>query len=304
MKWYKDASAFTILVAAKGFSFPAFEAGLTAFPALFLAALRFDVACIILFMYIFSRGQQWRPKTQSDYIAIFSGGVLIFTFSTGVWSIGQDMTTSTLAGLMASLVPIATAGFSWLLIPKDRLSLIGVVGLGVGFMGALLIMVPASGIEFGPSTYGKVLIFLGVLGTSLGAVLIRWAKPSIPASTQTAWAVGIGAISLHLISIGIENPIQDSTVTPVGIFAVLFLGIVSSALGRGMFFWLIGHRSAIEISITSYLAPVIAALSGWLIFSEELTLSMILGFVVVLIGFTLMKRKGLHNYMFGLKSTY
>lgn len=303
MKRYYDAIAFIILITAKGLSFPAFEAGLTAFPVLLLAALRFDLAGLILFIYVFTRGQQWMPKTRGDYIAIISGGVLIFTFSTGLWSIGQELTTSTLSGLMASLVPIATAGFSWLLIPKDRLSPIGVVGLGIGFIGALFIMIPDSGIEFGPNTYGKILILLGVLGTSLGAVIIRWAQPSIPASTQTAWAVCIGAILLHLVSIGIENPIRDSTVTPVGIFAVLFLGIVSSALGRGMFFWLIGHRSAIEISITSYIAPVIAGFAGWLIFSEEVTPSMIFGFVVVLIGFSLMKREGLREELYRLKNT-
>ena len=303
MKRYYDVIGFSILVGAKGLSFPAFEAGLTAFPVLLLAALRFDLAAVILFAYIFLRGMQSRPETSGDYIAILAGGLMIFTLSTGFWSIGQDLTTSTLSGLMSSLVPIATAGFSWLLLPEDRLSQGGIFGLTVGFVGALLIVLPGSALEFGPNTIGKLLIFLGVIGSALGAVIIRWAQPTIPAPTQTAWAFAIGAILLHVGSVGLENPIKDSEVTAVGIFAVLFLGIVVSALGRGMFFWLIGHRSAIEISISSYLAPVIAAVTGWLIFDEELTALMLGGFVIVLVGFSIMKRQGLRQEVYRLKST-
>ena len=303
MKRYYDVIAFTILVAAKGLSFPAFEAGLTAFPALFLGALRFDIAGIILLLYVFSRKAQMKPQTRGDYIALFSGGVIIFTISTALWSVGQDLTTSTLSGLMASLVPILTAGFSWMVIPRDRLSTLGIFGLGIGFLGALIIMIPGTPLEFGPSTTGKVLIFLGVSTSAFGAVIIRWAEPSLSAASQTAWAVSIGAVLLHLVSFGIESPLQNSTVTPLGIFAVLFLGIVATSIGRGMFFWLIGHRSAIEISISSYLAPVIAAVTGWLIFDEELTPLMLVGFLIVLGGFSIMKRQGLREEVRRWKST-
>lgn len=303
MKRYYDVIAFTILVAAKGLSFPAFEAGLTAFPALFLGALRFDIAGVILLLYVFSRKTQMKPQTRGDFIALFSGGVIIFTISTAFWSVGQDLTTSTLSGLMASLVPILTAGFSWMVIPRDRLSTLGVFGLGIGFLGALIIMIPGTPLEFGPSTTGKVLIFLGVSTSAFGAVIIRWAQPSLSAASQTAWAVSIGAVLLHMVSFGIEKPLQNSTVTPVGIFAVLFLGIVTTSIGRGMFFWLIGHRSAIEISISSYLAPVIAAVAGWLIFDEELTVLMLVGFVIVLVGFSIMKRQGLREEVRRWKST-
>ena len=303
MERYYDAVGFTILVAAKGLSFPAFEVGLNAFPVLMLAALRFDLAAMIIFVYLIFAGRQVKPRTHGDFIAISAGGLIIFTVSTGLWSIGQELTTSTLSGLMSSLVPIITAGFSWLLIPEDRLSPLGVIGLGVGFVGALLILLPGTQVILSPEILGKSLLFLGAAAAAVGAVIIRWAKPSMPAAGQTAWSFLIGAVFLHGSSFLFENPVADSTFTPSGIFAVLFLGIVVSAIGRGMFFWLLGRRSAIEISISSYLAPIIAATTGWWLFGDDVSLTMAVGFIVVLGGFSLMKRDAFMEEFSQLKSS-
>lgn len=302
VKQYYDAIGFIILITSMGLSFPAFEVGLTAFPVLFLAAMRFDIAGVLILSYVFLTSTEWKPTTFGDYFTIGAGGLITFAIATAFWGIGQEMTTSTLSGLMASFVPILTAGFSWLLIPEDRLSPIGVFGLLVGFSGALLIMIPENSLTFGPGIVGKVMMLVGVTASALGGVLIRWAEPSLPAVSQTGWAIVIGAIMLHAASFLVENPLVDSTVTPAGIFAVFFLGVVTSAIGRGIFFWLLGRRSAIEISITSYVSPVISAIAGWMLFGDEISVSMVLGFLIVVVGFAMMKRNALEKEFYRLEN--
>jgi drug/metabolite transporter (DMT)-like permease len=297
MKRYYDAVAFVILVVAKGLSFPAFEIGLQYFPVLFLAALRFDLASVLIFSYVLTAGVAWKPRTRGDFLAIGTGGLVAITFATAFWSIGQEMTTSTLSGLMASLGPVLTAGFTWLLLPEDRLSPLGLVGLSIGFLGALVIMLPGGGLAFGQGFLGKVLMFLGVAGSALGGVLIRWSKPTMPASSQTAWALLVGAIFLHGSSVVIENPLRESTFSAASIGTVIFLGVVSSGIGRGVFFWLLGRRSAIEISIVSYITPVIAGVTGWILFDDPITTTMIVGFCIVVLGFSVMKRNALGEEM-------
>jgi drug/metabolite transporter (DMT)-like permease len=40
-----------------------------------------------------------------------------------------------------------------------------------------------------------------------------------------------------------------------------------------------------------YIAPVVAATAGWLLFGEPVTVPMVGGFLVVMAGFALMKRQ-------------
>lgn len=287
--------AFGVFILLKGLAFPIFEFAIAAFPVLFLSAVRFYIASVILIGYIIWTDTAWKPQTSGDYIAIIGGGVIAFAFSTAFWSIGQMMTSSALSGLMASLVPILTAGFSWILIPKDRLTQRGIGGLAIAFIGAIVIMLPGMGLEINPKIIGKILLFLGVAGSAFGSVVIRWAQPSLPASSQTAWALVLSAIVLHLSSIGVGEQVNNSTQTIIGIFALLFLGLMVDALGKVILFWLLDRRSAIEINLTAYVTPVIAGLAGWVLFGDEISASMIGGFIIVLVGFGLMKSKALQT---------
>ncbi|MEA5387958.1 DMT family transporter [Haloarculaceae archaeon H-GB2-1] len=208
MHRYSILLGFAVLVLLKGLSFPAFEIGLASFPVLMLAALRYDVAVVVLFGYVLATDTDLRPTTRGDVVAILAGGVVSFTVATALWSVGQEMTSATLSGLMASLVPIMTAAFSWILLPEDRLTGVGIAGLGVGFLGALIIMLPSGGLQFGPGVTGKVLMFVGVAATALAGVLIRWARPTLPAASQTAWAMLVGAVLLHLGSFTMGRPLR------------------------------------------------------------------------------------------------
>jgi drug/metabolite transporter (DMT)-like permease len=290
---YDVAVAFAVMTLLQGLSFPAFEVGLTSFPVLMLAALRYDVSVVVLFGYVVSTRTTWRPTTAGDWIAIVAGGIVTFTISTALWSVGQKMTTSAFSGLMASLVPVVTAGFAWLLLPEDRLSTVGVVGLFVALSGAVVMMLPDQSLAFESGVVGKALVFLGVVTTGLGGVLIRWSRPRLPASSLTAWSFLIGAVCLHVLSGVTGETVADVRLTVAGVFAVFFLGVVTSAIGRGVYFWLLARRSAIEISLTAYVSPLIAGLAGYLLFEDRITVPMVAGFGVVVVGFALIKRREL-----------
>jgi len=292
---YAVPVAFVIFVLTKGFNFPAFEVGLDSVPVLLLSALRFDLAAVVLFAYVFWTGRTWKPTTRGDVIAILAGGLGICFVGTVFWATGQKLTTATLSGLMSSLLPLATAGFSWILLPQDRLSPLGMVGLGVGFFGALLILLPSGALVFSSGLLGKGLIFVGVLIASLSSVSIRWAKPSLPAATQTAWATLLGAMMTHLLSPAMGESFTDVYLNPESIAAILFLGVMSAAIGRMLFYWLLAQRTAIEISLSSYIAPVITAAVGWSAFGDPISVSMVVGFLVVIFGFGLMERDAIRR---------
>lgn len=291
MSRYRDAGAFVTVSLLWGLSFPAIEVALTSFPPLLLAAVRFDISGVLLVGYAAVAVPDWRPETGDDLMAIVAGGALFVAVGNGVWIIGQQLTTSALSGLMTSLVPLMTAALAWVFLPRDRLPPLGVVGLLIGFTGAVLILVPSGASLFAPGVIGKVYIFAGAVGTALGSVLVRWSEPTMSSAAMTGWSMVLGAVLLHAGSGLAAEPHAGLVVSEEAVGAMLYLGIVSSAFAYGVYFDLLARRSAIELSLIMYVVPVVAAVMGWLAFAERLATTTVIGFLVVVVGFLLVKEE-------------
>lgn len=286
---------FLAYIVLKSAGFPAFEVALEAFPVVFLSAVRFDIASALLLGYVFLTGSDWLPEHRGDIVAIVGGGVIAFAFSTATWSLGQELTSSALSGLMTSFLPVLTAGFAWLILPEDRLSKRGVVGLLIAFLGGLIILFPGGGFEANSRLVGNGLLFLGVASSAFGSVLIRWAQPTLPTASQTAWALLLAACLLHLSSPVLGEPVRSSTQSLESLLAVLFMAVLVDGAGKVILFWLLQRTSPVKIHLTAYVIPVVAAVMGMYLFGDTLSSTMAGGFVVVLVGFALIELPALRR---------
>lgn len=290
MAMYRDIRDLGLLALLWGTIFPAAEIGLSAFPPVLLMALRFDVATLVMIGYLVLRGGDWRPRSRGDVLAIVSGGVLWTVLGNGVWYIGQDLTTSVFSGIMSSLVPVLTAGLSWVLLPTERLRPLSIAGLGVGFVGVVIMLVPSGTITVTESLLGKAIMLGGVSGIALSSVLIRYADPSLSSIAQTAWSAAFGAVLLHGLSPLLGEGWGGEVPLLAGV-AVGYLGVLSTVAAYLLYFSLLQRRSSFEVTLMMYLAPIVAATTGWLLFGEPITRPMIGGFFLVVVGFFLMKRQ-------------
>lgn len=182
---YRDLALFLGLAVMWGGAFPAIEIALSAMPPLLIAAIRFDLAGLSMLGYALIATNRWRPSTPGDVLAILGGGAHFIPVGQGIWFIGQELTTSALSGLMTSVIPILTAAWSWVLMPQDRVSRRGLAGLGIGFVGVLLILVPGADSLVSEGLTGKLVIFCSAIGTALGSVLIRRADHGISTPAVT-----------------------------------------------------------------------------------------------------------------------
>ena len=290
MTTYGDIRDLGILAVLWGTIFPAAEIGLSTFPPLLLMALRFDVASLVMIGYIALRGEDWWPRSRGDVLAIVAGGVLWTVLGNGVWYIGQDLTTSIFSSIMSSLVPVLTAGFAWVLLPTERLRPLSIAGLGIGFVGVVIMLVPSGTITFTESLLGKVIMLGGASAVALSSVLIRYADASLSSVAQTAWSAALGAVLLHGLS-PLLGEAWSGEVPLLAGAAVGYLGVLSTVAAYLLYFSLLQRRSSFEVTLMMYLAPVVAATAGWLLFGEPITLPMVGGFFLVVVGFFLMKRR-------------
>jgi drug/metabolite transporter (DMT)-like permease len=280
---------FVLLAAVWGVSFPAITVGLEALPPLLFAAFRYDVAAVLLLTgaVVGTTGREWMPETRGDRRAILGGGLFLIA-GNGFLFVGQQTVPSAVAAIIQGLVPIATALWALALLPEERLSAVGAIGIIVGFVGVGLVVRPDPSNLLAANLAGKLLIVVQVVSISLGAVLIQRAEPTLDQTALAGWSMVVGAVVLHLVSAAVA----ERVVVPGGLAlgAVVYLGVFATAVAFFLYFRLLERYGALETSLVGYVVPVVAALAGVVLLDERIGLLSLAGFVVIFLGFLLLKR--------------
>lgn len=273
-----------------GVSFPAISIGLGYLPPLLFAAFRYDVAAILLLGYavVTAGGDGWVPTGRNNVAAIAAGGVFLVA-GNGLLFVGQQTVPSGIAAILQALVPIVTALWALVLL-DERLSAVGTLGVVVGFVGIGLIVRPDPGNLTGSDTLGRLLVVGQVVSVSLGGVLIQRARPSMERVAMTGWAMLVGGVVLHALSFAAGEPAPTTLVDPIAIGTVVYLGVFSTAIAFVIYFTVLSERGAFEVSLVTYLVPIVATVAGVFLLGESIGPLSVLGFAIVFVGFALLKR--------------
>lgn len=293
MNWYRNSLLFVALAALWGVAFMAIKAGLGAFPPVLFAAIRYDAAAVIMLVYAAYATERWIPRTRSDWTAaVVDGLFLVGAYNVFVF-LGEQHVTSAVAAIVVSLNPILSTVFSRALLPNERLTTVGVLGLLVGFGGVGLVSNPDLANLLSGDTLGKILVLLAAASFAFGSVLVQLVDDDLSTEGTTAWACLLGAVMLHLTSFGLGESVSAIEWTTRGITALTYLVVGSSAIGYFIYFDLLDRLGPIEINLVSYAAPVFAAISGWFVLGEQIRTATAAGFALIFVGFLLIKRNSI-----------
>lgn len=289
---YRNAGLFVALAAMWGSAFVGIKAGLSFFPPVLFAALRWDIAAVLLLAYASRSAGRVRPVGRAEWVDVAVSGALVIGGFQALLFLGEQHTTSAVAAVLVSTSPILVTAFSRLLLPEERLSALGAVGLAVGFVGVGLITRPDAVAVADHRPVGELLVLASAASFALGSVVVRAveADVSLPLERREALATAVAAVGLHAASLGLGEPIGAVEWTPVGVGALCYLGVVPSAVGYLVYFDLLGRLGPIDVTLVSYANPVVAAALGWALLGERVHPLTVVGFVTVFVGFALLKR--------------
>ena len=194
------------------------------------------------------------------------------------------------AGLLSIInatVPIFSACVAYV-VYKERLSRSSLLGLLIGFLGVVVLMFNP-GESFGSS--GWLAILSALLACLLYGTAINLTVNNLQGvSGLTITAGGLFVSSLVLLPFALW---ARPEVLPVGNiwWSVFALGIVCTGFGFVMFYRLIDRIGAGRAIMTTYLIPVFSILWGNIFLGESVTLIMVAGCILVLLGVGLTTRK-------------
>ncbi|MFW6435157.1 MAG: DMT family transporter [Halovenus sp.] len=295
---FRNALLFVVLAAVWGSAFTAIKAGLSYFPPVLFAAFRYDLAGMLMLGYAAYATERWRPRGRDEWTVVGIGGVFLIAAYHALLFVGEQGTTSAAAAIVVSLSPILTTAFARGLLPDERLTPVGVAGLLVGFVGVVILSDPDPGNLTDGRTVSLFLIFLAACAFALGSVLTRRQETALPIETMEAWSMLLGAVLMHGASVGLAESTAEIEWSPEAIIALSYLAVVASAIGFLIYFDLLERLGPIEINLVSYAAPIAAAVTGLVVLGETPTVATVTGFVCILCGFGLIKRRAIRSELF------
>jgi len=294
---YRNLALFLTLAAIWGSAFMAIKAGLDYFPPVLFAAIRYDVAGVLMLAYAAWVVDDPIPRGRGQWSLVVVGSTLLIAGYHVLLFIGESdpAVTSAAAAVIVSLSPVLTTGFARAFLPDERLTVVGVVGLGFGLLGVVVLARPEPGALLTGGVVAKLLVFGAATAFALGSVLTRRIDAEMPIETLEAWSMLGGAALMHAVSLGLGESLSAVTVSVEGLLALAYLSLAASALGFLIYFDLLDRLGAVEINLVSYVAPIFAALAGWFFLDERLSVATAVGFALIFVGFLLVKRRAIRG---------
>lgn len=270
-----------------GSSFILMKRGLEVYSHLEVAAIRMVIASLFFIPFAIN---SFKKVTKKDWLPIigvglFGNGIPAFLFTKA-----QTALTSSLTGMLNSLVPLFTLIIGVLIfsLPTTKIKVIGVF---VGLLGAIG-LITANGIDFSDSNFSySFYVVAATICYALSVNIIKKHLININPLTITSLALFSIAfpILFYLFTTDFVTTTINNPKSPIALGYLSILSIVGTALSVWAFNILIKRSSALFAASVTYLIPIVAIFWGF-IDGESISIVQILMITVILGGVYLVNK--------------
>lgn len=282
MSGKQKALIFILLAVILGGATPTItKIGLVNFPPLSFAFVRFLIAGVIVFPFV-SKTNFLKNLKQ---LIPFS---LLGTINIAFFILGIKTTTATIGQLLYAVVPLLTAVFLFVLF-REKLTRRKELGIAVGFIGVVLVtLLPVieKGARFSGDLLGNILIGIGAISWSLYVVYSKKKLESFSPLIVTfafIWVTCFALFPLFLTDL-ISYPNWWQNLALSNILSLVYVSIISTVMVFLLNQYAIKHGGPILASLQFYLLPIVAFLSAFFLLGEQLTLGIVMGGTLALLG--------------------
>ncbi|HEX8847059.1 MAG TPA: EamA family transporter [Pyrinomonadaceae bacterium] len=257
--------------------------GLEDLPPFTFAGIRFVIAVAILSLVVFIRRRPL-PRDARDWVLIAGTGLLAFTLNYGLLFWGERHTSSGLAAILQTMIPVFGLILAHLHLPAERITMPKLVGVVLGIAGVALIF--SNQIETGGTSafQGSAAIVIGAFGAAYSNVLIKARGSRLDYATLAAGQMLFGLVPLLIIGIVFEGNPLELHWTPLAVFSLFYLALVGSSVAFLLYYWLVGHMEVTKTMLIALVTPLLAVSLGMIVRGEELTWRIFVGGVCIMSG--------------------
>ena len=256
--------------------------GLKEIPPLTFAGLRYFLAFLCLFPFLFQKDNlnQVKHFHKSDWIRLTFLGIVSYSFAQGFQYLGLSFLPTVTVGLLLNLTSLFVA-FSGMFVLKEKPSSLQWVGVGVNLLGILIYFLPI-GFQNGGwlgFLFVGISLLANIVGSLQGRAINRSEKYNV--LVVTIISMGIGS-TIMLVSGLIMQGLPKISLTGWGI--VFLLAVLNTAFAFTVWNYIQRTLPAMESSFINSTNIVQIAILSWIFLGEKLTGREIFGLALTVFG--------------------
>ncbi len=249
------------------------------------AFLRFTVASVFLLLFTLKiEGRLPKIKRGQIIPIVLLGMIGIFAYNIFFFK-GLKIIEASRAALIVAIVPIFIAVFSSCFF-REKLNLIKVVGIITSVFGVVIVISRGNPMEIlnGNLGWGELCIFCCVLSWTTYSLIGKVMMTNLSPLVLITYSSVIGAVGLFVPAYFngvIQNLTHYSAMEWLGI---LYLAIFGTVIGFVWYYEGINIIGLTKAGLFINFVPIFAVLLAFLILGEPITLSLLIGTILVTFG--------------------
>jgi drug/metabolite transporter (DMT)-like permease len=278
-----DAALLLTMSAVWGSSFFWTKIALRSFAPATIVWARMGIAALALGV-VLAATRTRLPRRPSVYARLAGLSVVNITIPFTMVTWGQQFTGSALASILSSTTPLFVFAIAVVAFSDERFTWPRLAGTVVAFAGIVLLLATTGQGRGHPASAAGALIVLASsavfgCGNVLSRHVTREIKPLVAAFLQAAFGC---VFEIPVMALLREPAFPPAT--GAALLAVLWLGVLGSALTYLLYFRLLGTLGSTRTSINTYLQPVVGVILGVVVLGEALPVRSVLAIAVILAG--------------------
>lgn len=251
---------------------------------LWVSAGRVAIGAAICWVYLLAM-RKTLPRGWPIYAQLAILGCLNYAIPFALFPFAEETVASSIVGVINGLTPMSTVIVSQLWPGGEKATWNKVVGVLLGFVGAVILALPSLGV----GASAQVLGLLAAIGATLCyALTLNYARrfrdiDSAAVATCSLTAAALISLPIALVFSGI--PVITRAETWGALFAIATFSTSFSFL---LVYWLLPRVGATNLSLNTFITPISAILLGVLVLHERFEAAHVLGMVVIFIGLVFM----------------
>jgi drug/metabolite transporter (DMT)-like permease len=266
-----------------GSTYLAIRYAIESIPPLSSAAIRFTLAGLLLAAFLaVRRGPAALRVTGRQLLSAALIGLLLLLGGNGFVVLSEQYIPTGMSALLVASVPLWIV--VWRLVAGDRPNRRTLLGVLIGFAGLVVLMRPGGGAAHN-YLLGVALVVAASVSWAFGSVATKtWLTPPKDPFVASAYQMVFGGLGCALAGALHGEHFHASAITGTSAWATLYLVAAGSLVAFSSYVWLLNNAPISLVSTYAYVNPVVAVALGAVFLGESITLAVIAGGLIVVVG--------------------